>query len=65
MENITDYTGERWRTVVGYSDYLISDKGNIKTLKSGLAQLMHPCLNKGYFQTTLTTSDEFPVPHPL
>lgn len=47
---------ECWRTVVGSADYEVSDKGRVRSLKSGHARLSRPAKQRGGYITSTPTT---------
>jgi hypothetical protein len=51
---------EVWKKVKGYEDYLISNFGNVKSIKFGKEKLLKDRPKKGYKQIVLYSEDKIP-----
>ena len=55
IDNIIDLPDEEWREIKGYSRYMVSNMGRIKSLKHAQARILHTFVNnKGYERVCLS-----------
>jgi len=54
--DLKDLNGEIWKSIDGFEDYMISNKGRVKSFKCGKERILEPWISKstGYFTVGLS-----------